>query len=315
MGTVEEWLVRAFQGASSTQEAGAFVARHVAERHDVQVILDGLAKAAAGRPLVSVRRAPLPSIITASFGSIGDGVAGAAIECVLDDSDRLLGIQPAPDGVELTVASSDALSPSARDALQRLFAIAYDEADSEYLDRSLTTLPWVSMASAEGELVGFSLGDLRELDLPGVGPTPCLLAGLACVDPRHRRHGLFRYLSNLSLRAAGVPPPDRVALGAGRMAHPASMRMVAVAPTLVPKPGVRPSPLQRAVGQCVADAYGVTSFDPETFVCRGSGRPIGFPKMRQDVEPHEWEVFEPVDRSRGDSLLALVWHGDPPDGW
>ena len=59
----------------------------------------------------------------------------------------------------------------------------------------------------------------------------------------------------------------------------------------------------------------MTDFDSQAFVCRGSGKPIGVPRMTQDVEPHEWEVFEPVDRSRGDSLLALIWHGEAPDGW
>jgi hypothetical protein len=38
--------------------------------------------------------------------------------------------------------------------------------------------------------------------------------------------------------------------------------------------------------------------------------------MTQEAEAHEWEVFEPVDRSRGDSLLALIWQqGNPPAGW
>lgn len=310
---IDDWLARAFGGGATVAEAEAFVPPLVAARFGLQPMLEGLVAAAAGRPLLGLRRGPLPSIVTASFGATGDVGAGA-IECFLDAEDRLVGLQPAPSGVEVEACASEELTPEQRRAIQELFSIAYEGADAAYLDRSLAKLRWVSMARAGEELVGFSLGDLRELDLPGVGPTPALLAGLACVDPTHRRHGLFRYLSNLSLRAAGVAPQGRL-LGAGRMAHPASMRVFAAAPTLVPRAGQRPSELQRVVGAAVADAYGVASFDPDTFVCRGSGRPIGSPRMVQEVEPEEWKVFEPVDRSRGDSLLALIWHGEAPEGW
>ena len=69
------------------------------------------------------------------------------------------------------------------------------------------------------------------------------------------------------------------------------------------------------LGQAIAEAYGVHGFDPETFVCLGSGQPIGYPDIEFDVEPHEWEIFEPVDRDRGDALLALAWAPDAPPGW
>jgi hypothetical protein len=72
---------------------------------------------------------------------------------------------------------------------------------------------------------------------------------------------------------------------------------------------------QREVGQTVAEAYGVHGFDPETFVCIGSGRPIGYPNMVLGVDSHEWEIFEPVDRHRGDALLAIAWLPDAPAGW
>ncbi|HUP87529.1 MAG TPA: hypothetical protein VM143_17890 [Acidimicrobiales bacterium] len=314
---IDDWLVRAFEGRSTLEAAAGFVPRRVAELHGLQAMLDGFVKATGGRQIDGVRRGPISSIVTVSFAA-REGVDAGALECVLDDDGLFLGFQSAPAGVDIEVAPADALSPGQLSGMHELFDVAYEAADGEYLDRSLTRLGWVSMAFAaddDARLVGFSLGDVRTLDLPSIGPTPTMLAGLACVDPERRRHGLFRYLSNLSLRAAGLVSPDRRALGAGRMAHPASMRIFAVAPTLVPRPGRRPSPLQQAVGQTVAEAYGVAGFDPATFVCRGSGRPIGFPRMTQEVEAHEWEVFEPVDRDRGDSLLALIWHGEAPDGW
>jgi len=102
---------------------------------------------------------------------------------------------------------------------------------------------------------------------------------------------------------------------AGRMAHPASFRLMSRNPSAVPKAGVTPTPWQQEVGIAIAGAYGVEDFDPETFVCRGSGTPIGYPIMEVDVAPGEWEVFRPVNRDRGDSLLGIAWMGEPPAGW
>jgi hypothetical protein len=34
-----------------------------------------------------------------------------------------------------------------------------------------------------------------------------------------------------------------------------------------------------------------------------------------EAEPSEWEMFRPVDRDRGDALLGICWHPDPPLGW
>jgi hypothetical protein len=83
----------------------------------------------------------------------------------------------------------------------------------------------------------------------------------------------------------------------------------------VPKRGVPPTPWQQEVGAAIAAAYGVEDFDPATFVCHGSGTPIGYPVIDIDAEPDEWELFRPVNRDRGDSLLGMVWMGEPPEGW
>jgi hypothetical protein len=99
------------------------------------------------------------------------------------------------------------------------------------------------------------------------------------------------------------------------MAHPASLRGFHRSPTLVPKPGVPPTPWQQEVGRAIAAAYGSQAFDPETFVCVGSGQAIGYPVIEFEVEPWEWEVFRQVNRDRGDSLLAMAWTPDAPPGW
>jgi hypothetical protein len=86
-------------------------------------------------------------------------------------------------------------------------------------------------------------------------------------------------------------------------------------PSAVPRRGHRPTRWQRAVGTAIAEAYGSPGFDPETFVVRGSGRPVGFPAIEIDATPEEWDLFAPVNRQAGDSLLGIAWNPDAPAGW
>ena len=160
---------------------------------------------------------------------------------------------------------------------------------------------------------GFSLGDMRVMDLPRLPQQQVTLAGICCIDPRFRRRGLFGALERAAIMGAGIVAGGRM-LSAGRMAHPVSFRVMNPA-TRIPRYGIKPTPWQRAVGQAIADAYGVPQFDPETFVCHGTGEPIGYPNIEMDVEPDEWRIFEHVNRDRGDSLLGLTWSPDAPEGW
>ena len=83
----------------------------------------------------------------------------------------------------------------------------------------------------------------------------------------------------------------------------------------VPRPGVCPTTWQQEIGRAIADVYRVFDFDPETFLCIGEGRPIGYPRTDFEVEPWEWEAFASVNRDRGDALLAIAWFPDSPPGW
>jgi hypothetical protein len=113
--------------------------------------------------------------------------------------------------------------------------------------------------------------------------------------------------------AAAVPTGERV-LCCGRVAHPASFRTMTWNPTHVPKRNTPPTTWQREIGAVIAEAYGVKGFDPDTFVCAGSGTPM-YPIIEIDVRPDEWDVFAAVNRDRGDSLLGLCWMPNAPEGW
>ena len=231
------------------------------------------------------------------------------------------------DRVALTVVAASDLSPSRREALHQLFEEGYAEADHDYLDRSLERLRSVALgvlggsdgrsrADRSGEkIAGFALGEGRVVDLPGLPAQRLALAGLCCVDSAHRREGLFRSLETRAITETMGPLEGERFLAAGRMAHPASIRVMRWSPTVLPRPGVAPSAFQQEVARAVASCYGVETFDPLTFVCRGHGRPIGYPRMTVEATAQEWDLFSGVDRDAGDSLLALCWVPDAPPGW
>jgi len=195
-----------------------------------------------------------------------------------------------------------------------LFEMNYRQANRAFLEKSLRVLRYLAVAEHQGTPAGFAIGDCRVMDLPRLPAQAVNLAGICCIAPQFRRRGLFADLEGRAIGAAGVEDRSR-RLSCGRMAHPAAMRIVTLSPTAVPKPGVRPTAWQQEVGAAIAQAYGVHAFDPETFVCIGSGVPIGYPRIEVEVEPYEWEVFRPVDRDRGDSLLGMMWTPDAPEGW
>ncbi len=195
-----------------------------------------------------------------------------------------------------------------------LFEMNYRQANRAFLEKSFRTLRYLALAEDEGAAVGFALADSRVMDLPRLPGQRVNLAGICCIAPQFRRQGLFAQLEVRAFAAVEMPPQPRQ-LYCGRMAHPAALRVFRGHPTLIPKPGMRPTPWQQEVGRAVAEAYGVHAFDPETFVCIGSGEPIGYPVIDFEVEAEEWEVFRPVNRDRGDALLAMAWLPDAPEGW
>lgn len=219
-------------------------------------------------------------------------------------------------GFDLRHVATTDLTSADRELMHRLFDSNYRQANHPYLDKSFGVLHQSAIAVEQGSgaPAGFALGDMRVVDLPRVPQQVVGLAGICCIDPAFRRRGLFGALEQLAIAGAGIVPTGAV-LMAGRMAHPASMRTMNYSDGAIPQPGVAFTPWQRAVGRAVAGIYGVEHFDDETFVCRGSGRPIGYPVMELDVAAEEWTVFEPVDRDRGDALLGLSWRPAAPPRW
>ena len=215
---------------------------------------------------------------------------------------------------EFEVVEAQHVSDTQREELLRLFEANYREADPAFLQKSLGALRHLAIARRQGNAVGFGMAESRVIELPRLGDQAVTLAGLCCIDPEYRRLGLFGELERLAAAASEIPKADRVLL-CGRMAHPAAFRQLGRIPGALPAPGSCPTQWQQEVGSAIAQVYGVHDFDPATFVCIGGGRPIGYPRIEFKVDPDEWQIFESVDRSRGDALLAIAWLPSAPPGW
>ena len=161
------------------------------------------------------------------------------------------------------------------------------------------------------------MGRQRWMDLPGFDePQLVALHGMRATAPAFRHRGLIGALSRALVEAARSEVSVRRAvreLGCGRYGH-ASRQGEMIEGNHVPWPGRVPTAWQQAVGLAVAEEYG-SDLDPRTFVCRGSGTPIGVPNVHFEASDAEQEVYAPVRRERGDNLLAINWTPDPPEGW
>lgn len=140
------------------------------------------------------------------------------------------------------------------------------------------------------------------------------MAGICCVNTNYRRLGLFPRLELEAAKASNLLKPDAHGLACGRMAHPASFRIMSRSPATIPKYGVPLSDRHKEVGLKVAKLYDV-NLDPDTLIVIGKGAPIGYPKMTCDASKEEKLLFKNVNRDRGDSLLGITWFPDAPEGW
>lgn len=209
----------------------------------------------------------------------------------------------------------DSLGAAERRLLSELFDASFENADQVHLQALLKKLRTVSVAWCGDRAVGFTMSDVRIMDLPRLPEQTVMLGALTCVLPEFHRQGVMMELGKRNLIESTQKWGQRTLI-CGRYLHPAVFRrVVGRSEAGVPRRGVRPTEWQQEVGRVIAEAYGVEDFNPETFVCRGHGTPIGHPIIDLQLDPQDWEVFQQVDRDRGDSLLGIAWMPDPPAGW
>ena len=221
-------------------------------------------------------------------------------------------------GFRLLVREPHELTAEDRRVIAAIFDAAYAQANQAYLDASIEHIGRIAFALTEdGEPAAFAVGRTRWMALPGFDERQLVaLHGMRATAPAFRHRGLIGALAQ-ALSPAAAPELGQHEgvrlLGCGRHGH-ASRPGEMTEGNDVPWPGRVPTPWQQAVGLAVAEAYG-SDLDPTTFVCRGSGTPIGVPNVHFEASDGEQQVYAPVRRERGDNLLVINWTPAPPEGW
>ncbi len=221
--------------------------------------------------------------------------------------------------VEIRVVRAETMTDKERSAVFEVFDASYREPNHVYLQSSIDNIGLLSLAFVDGRPAGYALSSLRWMDLPGFEePQLVMLGGMRCVIPELRHRGLHSDLTRAisvemerDIKASGRVAKRR--LGCGRWGH-ASRAVGRDDPGSVPRVGFKPTEWHQQVGLAVAEAFG-SNLDPETFVCVGSGTPIGYPNEEFEATEDELAAWAPVDRARGDNLLVINWTPDPPPGW
>jgi len=217
--------------------------------------------------------------------------------------------------IDIRILRTEALTNGDLEMVYRLFDQSYRQANHKYLEKSFSKLRYIALATSQETPVGFAVADTIETSLPRLADLQVvMLAGICCVAADCRRMGLFTRLEILAANASGLLKPGIRVLMCGRMAHPVSFRSIRKSPLVIPKYGVPLSDWNKEIGLKVAGLYGVT-LDPETFIVRGDGLPIGYPDLEYEIPEEEWLPFQAVNRDQGDSLLGITWFPDAPEGW
>ncbi len=220
-------------------------------------------------------------------------------------------------GVDVDVVTSRDLSDAQKAFIRDVFIATYRDGDLAYLDAQPPTMDCLCTATIGSEPAGFVFFAGREAELPRLGVTYLMYGGLSCVKPSFQRMGVWDAM-RMDPRIFPLLQPMTNAtrnVSVGRMAHPGSFRGFKGLAGLVPEIGKPLTVWHQAVGAAVADALGFDGFDRETFVCRGHGRPIGEPVVQVEASAEEWTRFSHVDRTRGDTLMAIGFWPTAPEGW
>ena len=168
---------------------------------------------------------------------------------------------------------------------------------------------WVLVTQARDgtKLQGFSFCTLER-----IGGTPSVLIGLASIRRGSRRDAVVKGLIGDQLRRAVLAFPDEDVLVGTRFIDPAGYQAFKGLQDIVPRPGHKPSGEERAWGRRLAKRFGAEGrLDDRTFVLEGDGGPCGAldheALKSNGVSADVAAFFKPLNRRRGDSLIAFGW--------
>ncbi len=167
---------------------------------------------------------------------------------------------------------------------------------------------WVLVTTVRDgrKLRGYSLCTLER-----IGGTPSLLVGVASVDRTSRAETALKAMMGDQFRRALLAFPDEDVLLGTRLLSPDGFRAFAGLSDVVPTVGHRASGEERAWARRLARRFGAESrLNDRSFVVKGDGSTAGgldFSHPKAKIPEGATELFDGLDASRGDRLVAFGW--------
>jgi hypothetical protein len=156
------------------------------------------------------------------------------------------------------------------------------------------------------KLCGFSFCTLER-----IGGTPCLLIGLASIKRGAKRDAVLKALMADQYRRALLAFPDEDVLVGTKLIDAAAFQAFRGLDDIVPRPGHKATGEERAWGRRLAKRFGAEGrIDDRAFVVQGDGDICGaldHESLKNDADPDVAAFFAPLDRERGDYLIAFGW--------
>ncbi len=168
---------------------------------------------------------------------------------------------------------------------------------------------WVLITSVRSQdrLLGFSFCTLER-----IGGTPSVLVGLASVKRAPNRQQVLAALVGDQLRRAVLAFPDEDVLVGTRFVDAAAFTAFEGLEDIVPRPGHKATGEERAWARRLAKRFGAEGrVNDRTSVLEGTGDPpiiLDYAAESADgTDPEVAAFFAPIDRERGDALIAFGW--------
>ena len=168
---------------------------------------------------------------------------------------------------------------------------------------------WVLITQARdnGKLCGFGFCTLER-----IGGTPSCLWGLASFRRTAKRDTVLRAIIGDQYRRAVLAFPDEDVLVGTRMIDPSAFVAFKGLEDICPRPDHKLSGEERAWSRRLAKRFAAEGrIDDRSFIIKGDGSPVGvfdFEAAKAGaVSGDVATFFSPLDRERGDVLVAFGW--------
>ena len=165
----------------------------------------------------------------------------------------------------------------------------------------------VTQARENGRLLGFSFSTLER-----IGGTPCLLWGLASIKRHSKREAALKAVLIDQFRRAVMAFPDEDVVVGTRFIDASGFSAFKGLQDVCPRPDHKNTGEERAWSRRLAKRFGYENkIDDRTFIITGRGVSVGvldFETLKPEkIDPEVAAYFAPLDRERGDSLVAFGW--------